>query len=150
MAETAKRNRAPARRLTDAEIDAQIPAARARESVAVKAGLRARTARYDAKSERVVLELTNGIALAIPVSLVRGLKRATAAQRAALELSPSGSGVIWEALDADISVPGLLASTFSRSGAASALGSAGGRVTSLAKAKAAKANGAKGGRPSRR
>ena len=53
-----------------------------------------------------------------------------------------------EALDADISVPGLIASTFGRNAAAVALGSAGGKATSLAKSAAARANGAKGGRPS--
>ena len=146
MAETTKR-RGARRRLTDAEIDAQIPIARAREAVASEAGLRAKTARYDVASERVVLELTNGIAFAFPAHLVRGLEQATPAQRAELTLSPSGNGVLWEALDADISVPGLLASTFGRGIAASTLGKAGGEARSAAKAKAAKANGAKGGRP---
>ena len=148
MAEATKRSRRAGHRLTNAEIDAQISVARARESRARRAGLRAKSARYDAASERVILELTNGIALAFPARLVRGLTRATAIQRAELELSPSGSGVIWEALDADISVPALIASTFGRNAAAVALGSAGGKATSLAKSAAARANGAKGGRPS--
>ena len=147
MADKAKKSPATGHRLTNAQIDAQISAARARESEERAAGLRARAARYDAGHERVVLELTNGIALAIPAHLVRGLERATAAQRAALELSPLGTGVIWEALDADISVPGLLASAFGRNLAASALGTAGGKARSRVKTKAARANGAKGGRP---
>lgn len=142
-----KQSRVVRRRLTEAQIDAQTSAARVRESRARATGLRAKSARYDDRSERVVLELTNGIALAFPVRLVRGLEHATRAQRAALTLSPSGSGVIWEELDADVSVPGVVASTFGRQLAASALGSAGGKSRSTAKAKAAKANGAKGGRP---
>jgi len=147
MASTMQRGRPARRRLTEARVDAQISAARVRESKARASGLRAKSARYDEKSERVVLELTNGIGLAFPARLVRGLERATTTQRASLTLSPSGSGVIWEALDADISVPGVVASTFGRQLAASALGAAGGKSRSPAKAKAAKANGAKGGRP---
>lgn len=147
MAEATKRGRAPGRRLTNSEIDAQIPIARAREAAAYAAGMRATSARYDEKTERVVLELSNGVGFAFPAKLVRRLAKASRTQRAELELSPSGSGVIWEALDADISVPGLLAATFRRSGVASVLGKAGGAVRSDAKAKAARANGAKGGRP---
>jgi hypothetical protein len=94
-----------------------------------------------------VLELSNGVAFAFPVKIVRGLEKASRAQRANLELSPSGSGVIWDALDADISVPGLLAETFRRAGVASVLGNAGGAAKSAAKSKASRANGAKGGRP---
>lgn len=136
----------PTRRLTDAEIDAQIPAARARQRLAEKAGLRASSATYDAASGRIVVELTNGAALAFPAHVVRGLERSSAAQRAALEVSPGGSGIIWDSLDVDVSVPGLLASMFGRE-AASVLGTAGGRATSDAKREAARANGKKGGRP---
>jgi hypothetical protein len=149
MVETIKRSRARKRRLTDAEVEAQIPAARARESKARAAGLRAKSARYDETTGRVVLELTNGIGFAFPARVVRGLERATAAQRAALTLSPSGGGVIWEDLDADISVRGVVASTIGRKLAASALGAAGGKSRSRVKVKAARANGAKGGRPRR-
>src|SRR5215207_6633820 len=101
MADAIKRRGTPGRRLIGERLDAQITSARVRESGARAAGLRAKSARYDDRTERVVLELTNGIALAFPVRLVRGLKHATRAQRGALTLSPSGSGVIWEELDAD-------------------------------------------------
>lgn len=148
-AETTKRGRATPRRLSDAEIDAQIPAAKRREAAAYASGLRATAARYDKATERVVLELSNGVGFAFPVTTVRGLEHASHMQRAALELDPAGSGVIWNALDADISVPGLLAATFRRAGVASLLGTAGGAAKSEAKASAARANGAKGGRPRR-
>lgn len=134
------------RSLSDAEIDSQIPSARAREGAAYRAGLRATTAHYDATTERIVLELSNGVAFAFPAKHVRGLANASPAQRAALALSPSGSGVIWDDLNADISVPGLLAATFRRSGVARLLGGLGGAVKSEAKTNAARANGKKGGR----
>ena len=48
------------RRTLEAEIVSQIPAARAREAKARRAGMRATSARYDASSGRFFLELTNG------------------------------------------------------------------------------------------
>ncbi len=146
MASKTKQARSTIRHLTDAEIDAQIPAARAREAQAFADGQRAISAWYDEQTERVVLELSNGLALAVPARIVRGLQKATAAQRARLSLTPSGGGVMWAKLDVDISVPGLIAKSFGSS-IAKELGRAGGRSKSDAKAQAAKANGAKGGRP---
>jgi hypothetical protein len=62
-----------------------------------------------------------------------------------------GGGTIlhWEALDADYSVPALILSTVGATDIARHFGRAGGRVTSDAKAEAARVNGAKGGRPRR-
>ncbi len=147
MAEATNRGRRSIRDISDEELDEQIAAATAREDAAISAGLRAVAAHYDHTTKRVVLELSNGTSFAFPANLVHGLEKATRAQRAAVELSPSGSGVIWYALDADMSVPGILAASFRQAGLASFLGAAGGAVKSKAKARAARANGAKGGRP---
>ncbi|MGH7616602.1 MAG: DUF2442 domain-containing protein [Gemmatimonadaceae bacterium] len=114
------------------------------------AGLRAASARYDAATDFVMTTLTNGLLLGFPASAVPGLAGATPAQRAALELSPSGAGIHWEALDADISVPGLLADAVGRLASMSALGRSGGEVSSKAKTAAARANGKKGGRPKKK
>ena len=111
------------------------------------ASMRAVAAHYDHATKRIVLELSNGTAFAFPATIVRGLEKASRAQRAALQLSPSGSGVIWDALDAYISVPGILSATFRSAGLAMMLGKAGGEAKSKAKSKAARANGKKGGRP---
>lgn len=142
MASTMKHPRRSTPQITDVEILAQIPAAIRREERERASGLRAATATYDATRERVVVELTSGIAFAFPVQLVPGLAQASPAQRAALELSPSGDGILWERLNTDVSVPGLI-----RALAARNVGRIGGLKTSDAKARAAKANGAKGGRP---
>ncbi|MBY0332695.1 MAG: DUF2442 domain-containing protein [Acetobacteraceae bacterium] len=93
---------------TDPEIDAALAcgaAARLREP-------RAATARYDAAAARVVVELTNGCTLAFPPRLAQGLEGATPDQLAAVEVQGSGYGLHWEALDADLSVPGLMAGLF--------------------------------------
>ena len=60
-------------------------------------------------------------------------------------------GLHWPRLDADVYVPGLMAGALgSRAWMARELGAQGGRTSTPAKAAAARANGAKGGRPRKR
>jgi len=94
-----------------------------------------------------MMELTSGYVFGFPAKSVPALANASAAQLAAVELSPGGSGLHWEELDADLSVPGLLLSSVGRSEKLSELARLAGKSKSRAKAAAARANGAKGGRP---
>ena len=109
---------------------------------------RARKARYDRKTGRVVVDLANGCSFAFPARKAQGLERASDAELAQVEVLGLGLGLHWERLDVDLSVPGLLAGLFGtkaytdRQRAARA-----GSATSAAKAAAARRNGAKGGRP---
>jgi hypothetical protein len=124
--------------------DAQIDAALERGKHALATEPRAVSARYDRKLERVVVELTNGCTFAFPPRLGQGLEAATDEQLEQVEILGFGYGLHWEALDVDLSVPGLLAGLF---GTKSYMARRAGRATSPAKAAAARANGAKGGRP---
>ena len=133
--------------LSEADILAQIPGARAREAQARKQGLRATSARYDRAAERVVLELTNGFLFGFPVRSIPALRTATATQRAVVQVDASGGALRWEALDIDLSVPGLLLSAVSPAERRQHLASLVGKSTSVRKAAAARKNGAKGGRP---
>lgn len=138
------------RSLSHAEILAQVPAARARERQERRRGLRARTATYDRAARRVVLELTNGYLFAFPVRAISALDAAPHSQIAKVEIDPSGRALRWEGLDVDLSVPGLL---FSAMGVAERMrhfASLAGRVKTDAKARAARANGLKGGRPKKK
>ena len=109
---------------------------------------RAAAARYDSASGRVVVDLTNGCSFVFPARSVQGLEQATDDDLADIELLGPGIGLHWDRLDVDASVPGLLAGLFGakawmdRQRAAKA-----GSGRSEAKAAAARANGAKGGRP---
>ncbi|HTV68940.1 MAG TPA: DUF2442 domain-containing protein [Rhizobiaceae bacterium] len=105
---------------------------------------RAKAARYDRKLKRVVVDLTNGASFAFPPAIVEGLETATDTALSDIEILGDGYGLHWEALDVDYTVPGLLAGIF---GTRSYLAAEAGRSTSAAKARAARANGAKGGRP---
>ena len=133
--------------LSDADILAQIPGARAREAQARKQGLRATSARYDRTAERIVLELTNGCLFGFPARSIPALRATTAPQRAAVEIDAAGGAVRWPALDIDLSVPGLLLAAVSPAERRQHLASLLGKSTSVQKAAAARKNGAKGGRP---
>ncbi|HEX5278639.1 MAG TPA: DUF2442 domain-containing protein [Micropepsaceae bacterium] len=121
-------------------------AERGRESL--RSEPRARKARYDRRSGRIVVELTNGCSFAFPARRAQGLERASDNALSKVEILGAGLGLHWEAPDVDLSVPGLLAGMLGtkkfmdRQRAARA-----GATTSRAKAAAARRNGAKGGRP---
>lgn len=102
------------------------------------------SARYDARSERIVVELTSGATFAFPPRLVEGLAGAAPVHLAEVELLGDGEALHWETLDVDYSVAGLVNGVF---GTARWMAARAGRATSPAKAEAARANGAKGGRP---
>jgi hypothetical protein len=124
--------------------DAQIDAAAERGRIARRAEPRAVSARYDRRMGRMIVQLTNGCTFTFPPRLAQGLESATAEQLAAVEVLGAGYGLHWEALDVDLSIPGLLAGLF---GTKSYMARHAGRATSPAKAAAARANGTKGGRP---
>ena len=122
----------------------QIETANARGRIVRETQPHARSARYDAKSDRVVVDLTNGAMFAFPTRLVQGLHNASAAEIAEVEVIGGGFGLHWEKLDLDYTVPGLINGVF---GTAKWMAAKAGRVKSEAKAAAARENGAKGGRP---
>jgi hypothetical protein len=65
-------------------------------------------------------------------------------------VSPMGTGLHWPQLDADLSVQALLEGVFGSRAWRRAHAARAGSVKSEAKALAARANGAKGGRPKKR
>ena len=91
--------------------DTQINAALERSRLASLHEPRAASARYDGDLGWVV-ELTNGCTFAFPAHLAQGLEGATAEQLTQVEVLGGGYGLHWEALDADLSAPGLLAGLF--------------------------------------
>lgn len=109
---------------------------------------RAASARYDAASGRVVVELTNGCGFLFPARAVQGLETAGDDELAEVEILGLGIGLHWERLDVDVSVPGLLAGLFgTKAWMDRQRASKAGAARSPAKADAARRNGAKGGRP---
>lgn len=105
-------------------------------------------ARYDRRRARVVVSLNTDVEVTFPPKLAEGLADADPSDLAVIEITPSGLGLHWPKLDADLYVPGLLAGAFgSKKWMAAQLGAAGGSVRSKTKTRAARANGRLGGRP---
>jgi hypothetical protein len=101
---------------------------------------------YDSRQNRLVVDLNTGVTIMVPVHLIEELSDANADDLG--EISPAGTALHWPRLDADVYVPGLMQGIYgTKRWMAAQLGAAGGSATSPAKSAAARANGAKGGRP---
>ena len=109
---------------------------------------RALSARYDRRSGRVVIRLSSRLDIAFSPRDAQGLEDATPEQLEPIEISPSGFGIHFPKLDADIFLPALLEGFLgSKNWMAARMGAAGGMAKSAAKVAAAKKNGRLGGRP---
>jgi hypothetical protein len=137
------------KKLTDEDILAQVPRARRRARLDAEIEPRAKNARYDRKSRRIEVELSNGCSFAFPAALARGLRGASAADLEEVAIELEGEGLRWERLDADLLVPELLRGVFGSKRWMSEIGRTLGSARSADKANAARVNGRKGGRPPR-
>ncbi|MGB8132095.1 MAG: DUF2442 domain-containing protein [Candidatus Angelobacter sp.] len=103
---------------------------------------------YDRKSGRIVVDLSSKLTLSFSPDDAQGLENAKPSQLDEIEITPSGFGIHFPRLDADLYVPSLLEGFLgSRKWMASRLGQVGGQSTSTAKRSASRANGKLGGRP---
>ena len=128
--------------------DAGVHAAEKRMQARLKSQPHATSARYDRRGARIVVGLSNGLELGVPVDLAQGLAGAKPADLADIEISPTGLGLHWPRLDADLYLPALMEGIFgTRRWMARVMGKAGGRSTSSVKQAAARENGRLGGRP---
>jgi hypothetical protein len=94
----------------DFEREYQAAARRAAKADAVEP--RAKSARYDKRSRRIVIDLRNGSRFMFPPELAQGLAGADDQALSNIQLSPSGSSLSWPDLDADFSLPALMAGIF--------------------------------------
>lgn len=128
---------------TDAEIDAAIAKA------AVRPFPEAVAASYDPAGDAIVIRFADGVELRLPRRLVQGLQRATPEQLGRIVVEGPGTGLVWPALGVAHYVPGLVTGVFGTRQWMVEIGRRGGARRTKAKALAARANGAKGGRPRR-
>lgn len=130
-------------RLTNMEIDAAFrrhDRRLATEPLAI-------SVRYIPTRNSVVVEMNNGASLVIPRQLLQGLGDATPSQLRNVCISGRGTSLSWPDLDADFTMMSLLHGVYGGRKWMSELARQAGSATSDAKAKAARINGAKGGRP---
>lgn len=125
-----------------------IELANVRARAPEKSAPRTVAARYDRRTGRIVVELSSNVIVSFLPGDVQGLEDARPSQLTDIEISPSGFGLHFPAVDADLYVPGILDGLLgSRKWMASRLGQRGGQSRSRAKKAAARANGSLGGRP---
>ena len=109
---------------------------------------RAVSVHYDRKTEHIVVHLSSKLIVSFSPHDAQGLEKAKPSDLNEIEISPSGFGIHFPKLDADLYLPGLLEGFLgSKKWMASRLGQIGGRSRSRAKKAASKANGRFGGRP---
>ncbi len=109
---------------------------------------RALAAHYDKPTGRIVIALSTKLDVVFDPRDAQGLENARPSQLEPIEISPSGFGIHFPKLDADLYIPALLEGFFgSRAWMASRLGRNGGKARTAAKARAARRNGRLGGRP---
>ncbi|MCY7394410.1 MAG: DUF2442 domain-containing protein [Leptolyngbyaceae cyanobacterium CAN_BIN12] len=94
--------------LQDENWHKQIASAREEAAVYSLVEPRAEAAYYDRDSGRIVIHLQHGAIFSFLAELGQGLAGASPNDLAAVEVTPSGIGLHWETLDADLSVPALL------------------------------------------
>jgi hypothetical protein len=132
--------------------EVEVAAGRARGEARMLAEPYAERAEYDADAKRLVISLRGGALVAIPVSAIEEIADAKPAELALIKAGRFGDVIELRERDVDISLVGLLRDLSGKpatSVAAAAMGKRGGAAMTEAKAEAARANGAKGGRPRR-
>jgi hypothetical protein len=128
--------------------DAKLKAAEARGAEMLRTEPRALSAHYDQTTGRVVLDLVNGCTYAFPAQIVQDLQGASHDDLSSVVVDGVGFNLHWPALDVDLYIPALVSGIFgTRAWMTRELARIAGRTPSLAKAAAARSNGAKGGRP---
>jgi hypothetical protein len=135
---------------TEAKVDPvlaqQIEEARHAGQRALRTEPRALSATYDPITGEVRVRMQNGASFAVPASALDELRGASAEDLARVEVPPSGYGLRWPTLDVAIALEGVLEVAFGGL-VRSALARKAGASHSSAKARAARENGSKGGRP---
>jgi hypothetical protein len=109
---------------------------------------RAVSAKFDKRLGKIIVELSSGLMIGFRPENAQGLETAAAGDLTEIEITPSGFGLHFPRIDADLYIPALLEGFFgSKRWAAARLGASGGLARTKAKASASRANGLLGGRP---
>ena len=131
-------------RATKATVERQDAAAVREAREADRIEPRAAAVSYDPTQGHFLVTLRGGWIFGFPPEQIPGLESATAAQIAGIRISPSGDGMHWDDLDVDVSLTGLMVRALHLQEWAPRIM---GQIRREAKARAARKNGLKGGRP---
>ncbi|WP_156119763.1 DUF2442 domain-containing protein [Leptolyngbya sp. KIOST-1] len=98
--------------IDEAQFLADLRRARDTAVQAARVEPRAIDASYDAQNRSIMVRLNNGAIFSFPPDIAQGLSGAAPEDLAMVEVTPSGTGLHWEKLDADFTVSGLLNGVF--------------------------------------
>ncbi len=135
--------------LSEAEFEQQFAAASQRGAARRQNRPLATSVRYDL-NRGVTIGLDNDCLVSVPLRLLPELAGAAPRDLRRVKILGAGQAIEWPTLDQQFDVLQLLADALGAEALMAKLGQRGGRVTSKAKAAAARANGSKGGRPRKR
>ncbi len=127
---------------TDAEIEQALERAKRHDQ-----DVRAISVEHVPALNLLMVGLSNGRRLVLPLEDVQGLGGATHEQLQGYELLGRGTGISFPELDVDLYVPALIDGVYGNRSWMAELGRKGGTARTAAKRLASRANGAKGGRP---
>lgn len=102
---------------------------------------------YNPDTGLVCIRLSNGIVIGLPAAQTQGLETASSKDLSVVRISPSGYGIHFPKLDADLYLPALMEGIFGTKAWMAERGRKGGQAATKAKKAAARANGKLGGRP---
>lgn len=130
-------------------INAEIVEAANRRGMTKKAAYPGVTGvRYDRRIARIVISLDTGLDLSFSPRLAQGLENARPGDLDVIEISPSGLGIHFPKVDADLYLPSVIEGFLgSKRWLAAEHGKTGGSAATPAKRAAARENGKLGGRP---
>jgi hypothetical protein len=134
------------RPLREADFETQFTAASRRGAERRQQQSLATSVGYD-PVRGVQIELNNGCLVCVPLRLLPELAGAARKDLRRVHILGIGQAIEWPTLDQQFDVLQLVADAVGARALMAKLGQRGGRVTSQAKAEAARANGRKGGRP---
>ena len=98
--------------MTDEEFERQYVEATRRGEEDLANAPKAVSAKYDCKTERLIIELQNGVTFMVPTDLVQGLRDASETDLKEVELWLKGIYLHWEKLDVDFRVSSLMQGIF--------------------------------------
>jgi len=131
-----------------ATLDSEFKAATKRAVNRLRSIATATAVRFDRRSGRVVIQLSTGLQVAFRPQDAQGLEKANLEQLSEIEITPSGLGIHFPQINADIYLPALLEGFLgSKRWMASEMGKIGGKASTGPKIAAARRNGKLGGRP---
>lgn len=126
--------------LTDEEILKQLEAADRVTQLADESEPRAVTVRYDRSAGKFIVDMNNGTTFIFPAHVCQGLTDASEEELADVTISPSGEGLLWDRMDAGLTIGGLMRGVFGTKAWMTELGRRSKGKTSVSKAKASREN----------